>query len=289
VKHLVVASAVAFAAVLTPGVAHAEDEPHPKLRYDLRTDFSATFTLFALSLGSELAKKDLAPASCRLCDRSNTAGFNVIDQPVRDALRWNNPQTASTLSDIGLVFLPLGVLSSTFAFSALEGHPENGLVDVAIIAEAASAAIFLTQIAKFTFGRERPFVHALSPEEKPRTSSPADNNLSFFSGHTALAFACATAGGTIASMRHYSLAPVVWAVGLTLATASGYLRIAADRHYFSDVLVGAGVGALVGVAVPALFHGPDRSATDTARTAFTGHLVPYGGPGNGGVSFSGTF
>jgi membrane-associated phospholipid phosphatase len=40
--------------------------------------------------------------------------------------------------------------------------------------------------------------------------------------------------------------------GVPLAAATGYFRLAADRHYLTDVLAGAGVGLAVGYAVPAL-------------------------------------
>lgn len=55
-------------------------------------------------------------------------------------------------------------------------------------------------------------------------------NYSFFSGHTALAFS------TIGGPR--------LAVSLPLAISTGGLRVAAGKHYLSDVLVGAGVGLL---------------------------------------------
>jgi membrane-associated phospholipid phosphatase len=107
---------------------------------------------------------------------------------------------------------------------------------------------------KFAAGRERPFVHALPADEKPLTAHPADNNVSFYSSHTSFSFAVATASGTVASMRKYRSAPLVWAAGLVSAAAVGYLRIAADRHYFTDVLTGAAAGSAVGFAVPYLFH-----------------------------------
>jgi hypothetical protein len=44
------------------------------------------------------------------------------------------------------------------------------------------------------------------------------------------------------------------ATGLALATAVGVLRIAADRHYATDVLLGAGVGLLSGWLLPWLLH-----------------------------------
>jgi len=80
----------------------------------------------------------------------------------------------------------------------------------------------------------------------------------FYSGHSTFAFAMAVSAGTIASMRRYRLAPSIWATGMALAAATAYMRIAADRHYASDVTVGAILGSATGIAVPRLFHGPRR-------------------------------
>jgi membrane-associated phospholipid phosphatase len=69
-----------------------------------------------------------------------------------------------------------------------------------------------------------------------------------------MAFSTAVAAGTVATMRGYRGAPYVWALGLPLALLSGYLRIAADRHYVSDVLVGAALGSAFGALTPWLMH-----------------------------------
>ena len=95
------------------------------------------------------------------------------------------------------------------------------------------------------------------------TDSPSDDNLSFFSGHTTLAFAVATAAGTINTLRGYRLAPLVWGAGMTMAVSVGYLRIAADKHYFSDVMTGAVVGSLIGVGVPLIFHSASSSSASS--------------------------
>ena len=62
------------------------------------------------------------------------------------------------------------------------------------------------------------------------------------------------ASGTVASLRGYRAAPWIWASGLTLAGVTGYLRIAGDKHYFTDVVTGAVVGSFVGFAVPYWLH-----------------------------------
>jgi hypothetical protein len=86
--------------------------------------------------------------------------------------------------------------------------------------------------------------------------------LSFFSGHTALAFSFAVSAGTIASMRSYRNAGWVLGSGLTMAAATGYLRIAADRHYFTDVLTG---GRGLGRSVPARHARPARGHAERLR------------------------
>lgn len=58
----------------------------------------------------------------------------------------------------------------------------------------------------------------------------------------------------VSRARNYSIEPVVWAGGYAIAATTGYLRIAADKHYLSDVVAGAIVGTGVGLAIPLLLH-----------------------------------
>ena len=132
-------------------------------------------------------------------------------------------------------------------------------LDMLVIAEAALLTADLNQLVKYTLGRERPFVHRLEDDDKSQTKHPSDNNLSFYSAHTSISFSVVTAAATVATMRGYKGAPLVWALGRPLAAFTGYLRIAADRHYLSDVLVGAVLGSAVGVLAPLLLHGPRDS------------------------------
>ena len=71
--------------------------------------------------------------------------------------------------------------------------------------------------------------------------------------------------------------PFSWAAGLPLAALTGYLRIAADRHYLSDVLVGAGAGTLFGTLVPRLLHSPGAAATPQQRGPARLPALTFGG------------
>lgn len=64
--------------------------------------------------------------------------------------------------------------------------------------------------------------------------------MSFPSGHTATAFAAAEF-----MRREYKDVSIWYGVaGYAMATATGYLRMSNDKHWFGDVVAGAGVGIL---------------------------------------------
>jgi membrane-associated phospholipid phosphatase len=146
------------------------------------------------------------------------------------------------------------------------GDVSAGWVDAIIVAEAAGIAMDVNQVVKFAVARQRPFVHYGASGDPGRKPDP-DDNVSFYSGHTTFTFAVAAAAGTVSSMRGYESAPWVWGVGMTLAATTGYLRIAGDKHYLTDVLVGAGTGIAAGIALPRLLHPKERAATPGAETA----------------------
>ena len=88
----------------------------------------------------------------------------------------------------------------------------------------------IVQTMKHTFKEERP---------------DGSDEFSFPSGHTATAF-------TNASLLFYEYKDAsIWyaSSGFLFATATGFLRIANNKHYTSDVLAGAGIGTAVGLAV----------------------------------------
>jgi membrane-associated phospholipid phosphatase len=207
----------------------------------------ATLTVFSSSL---------APSSCRWCDRNSDGSdsLNGFDASVRRTLRWSNTKMADTLSTVfSFGLAPLAGVGIGSAIAAHDSRLAELPADLLVVAESAVLAINLDEFAKLGFARERPYVHFRSPSERVALRSSADDQ-SFFSGHATLAFALATSAGTVASLRHYRLAPVMWAVGMVFAATGGYLRVAADQHYASDVLTGAAVGAAAGFAVPYFAH-----------------------------------
>jgi membrane-associated phospholipid phosphatase len=132
------------------------------------------------------------------------------------------------------------------AYDALAvGGARAALPDVLLIGEAVALSGVLAQATKFVAARERPYaVHGTLP------SKGVDDHLSFYSAHTTIAFSAVAAGGMLAQLRGDPAWPWVYGVGFTAAAATGYFRMAADKHWLTDVLTGAVSGTAVGLAVP---------------------------------------
>jgi membrane-associated phospholipid phosphatase len=255
-------SLVALAASLAIAPGAARGEPHP-LRHDLRADGALAAGGWLLYLSSELAKDALAPARCRVC------GGNALDDRARDLLVWRRNDAAARGSDVlAFALFPAGLAAHQLLAAGREGDVEAGAVDLLVVGEVAALAMSLNQAVKFAVGRQRPFVRHRNFAVAERLAD-SDDHLSFFSGHTTFTFAVAAAAGTVSELRGYRSAPWVWGAGMTLAATTGYLRIAADRHYLTDVLVGAAVGTALGVALPRLMHGreDEGAAPPAARSA----------------------
>jgi membrane-associated phospholipid phosphatase len=212
-------------------------------------------------VASQAGQRALAPAVCRWC------APNGMDAGVRDGLRLGGGggAAAATVSDV-LLYATLGgaplLVDLPMRLRESKGGCGRGRAaldwgaDAAILAESMLLTASVTNAFKLLAARQRPY--CLDPNGGPsgKCSDPADTDryLSFFSGHTSTLFAGAVSFGMLASMRRSPNAPYVWAAGLALAATTGYLRIAADKHWLSDVLFGALWGTALGVAVP-LLHG----------------------------------
>ena len=238
--------AVALALLAAAGRAPAAG-PVP-LEYHLGADFALTGGAAAAGLVLALALRP--PDACRLC------GTTGLDD-ARGAFLWDDPRAAGRWSDV-LAYgaLPAALLGGLWLSARAAGDGSAVLVDALAVAEAASVSFLLAQAVKELAARPRPYV--VAGRDLP-WASDRERYLSFYSGHTALAFSAAVAAATVAFRRGYRSAWLIGAGGLAAAAVVGYLRIAADMHQLTDVLAGAAAGAAVGFAVPWLLH-PPRSA-----------------------------
>jgi len=144
-----------------------------------------------------------------------------VDDYVQSKLVWDDTRTAGILSD--------WTLYAMIVWPIVEATNGNQVLKrTATLGFSHGVVSLLTQQAK---------------NEADRTRPNGNGDKSFFSGHTSAAFTgaaflCATESNTKCG------------VGLGLAATTGYLRMAADKHWFSDVLVSALVGYGLGYAVP---------------------------------------
>jgi membrane-associated phospholipid phosphatase len=227
------------------------------LAYDLSIDLPIIAVTGGAWLFSEtVLKQQLAPAQCRWCD-SNGSGENTLNafDSAGRSLRWKSPGTADLISGIdAFAVVPIAMLGLDALGSSHNGVLRDWAEDAMILVESVTLQAALTQYVKFTVGRQRPWVHFLPAAERNQVSNPDDSNVSFYSGHTSLAFALVVTAGVLAHERGYDVEAVIWAVGLPLAATVGYLRMAADEHYATDVIAGAVVGSAIGFLVPVVLH-----------------------------------
>ena len=187
----------------------------------------------ALGIGvSEYYKADLVPQEARW------KAPPAVDSSVRNGLVWSNTKLAATMSDIML----FGVVPA-IAFSAPLATRQDYSRALVTIGEAAVVTGVITQIAKFSVARGRPFAYYSNDYSSP------DSKLSFFSGHTSYSFAVSLSAAMLLSDSLPKYSTVIYAIALFIAAVPGYLRIAADKHYFTDVLTGALVGSGVAYGV----------------------------------------
>ena len=222
--------------------AHAI-EPQDRLRVSWVADGAITGVSLAGWGISELASGALMPPACRWC---TPPGF---DSSARSALSWSNTAPATLASSVLVVTIPAGFALYDLLSARDVGGIRTSAEDVLVVAEAVAATGLLTQGVKYVVARQRPYAIGAGAPKDP------DTRASFWSGHTSLAFAAAAAGGSVAEIRGYAGWPWVYAVGFTAAAGTGYLRLAGDRHWLSDVLAGAAAGTAVGFAVPWLHRG----------------------------------
>ncbi|NMB74585.1 MAG: phosphatase PAP2 family protein [Myxococcales bacterium] len=244
-------------------------------RIDLRLDLPLTLGLGAYSLVSEIVASHLdGPACGPLCD---PGGVNALDRGVIG----NRSALAADLSDAGfasVIALPyvLGGLDRLVSGGGgdLRGWAEDSL----LLLQALSANFLVANLVKLSVRRPRPY--AYDPAVPEETRRGAEASLSFYSGHSSTAFAMATAYALIYQARHPE-SPSRFAFfvgGYLLASGVALCRVAAGKHFWTDVLAGAAAGSLVGWLVVELHRRPDVTDQDTAG----GSVSFLAGPG--GVS-----
>lgn len=181
------------------------------LRHNLALDIPITAGLAgALITWGVVVKPNLRAPSCTICDGA-PGELNAVDDFFRSSLRRPADSPAGAISDVFAygVAPATGVALAVIA-PAYDHRTSEVPLDMLLVVEASLAFAVVQQGLTVLLPRERPYVHAAEGEERDSALQRHSSFEAFPAGHNGSAFAIAAAGGTIATMRGYRLAPLVW-------------------------------------------------------------------------------
>jgi membrane-associated phospholipid phosphatase len=172
------------------------------------------------------------PPSCAPCDPSGLPGID----------RWVVGRN-SALDRNGSTVLLLGVGGVATYWSAHDQSSAEARGNLAVLANAISWTSASTQWLKVLVRRKRPVLYTSGAVA---AATAADNQRSFPSGHTSVAFAVATSYLVMANREHLPHRTRNAMLLYGGATGVGVLRMTAGSHFTTDVLAGAALGAGIG-------------------------------------------
>ena len=220
----------------------------------------------------------------------NWSGGILFDDWVRRVLRLTSASARAAVASLS-DFMLYGLAALPFLDAWLGAGLTYGRSDVAwkltiLDAEALLSTTFVTLGGQHLTLRARPFVTlcAHQPTASECTDGSAQDT-SFPSGHTSVAFTVALlecVNHARLDTDHSGWNGVACPVTLAAAGLTGLMRIASDRHYASDVIVGGLIGTGIGYLVPTLHFAVTSEHPTTA-------VIPVMGPGYAGLALSGGF
>jgi membrane-associated phospholipid phosphatase len=176
--------------------------------------------------------------SCAPCDPATLPGFDRW--AVRPVVRGADAASSAVL---------IGVAGWT-ALAGLRGLPADRWHDnLTRFAEVTSWTAASTEWLKVLVRRKRPVLYT---SDAAAAAADRDNQRSLPSGHTSLAFSAATAYLVISRREHLPHRTRNALLLYAGAVAVGALRVAAARHFPSDVAAGAVLGVGIGWLVPTI-------------------------------------
>jgi membrane-associated phospholipid phosphatase len=211
--------------------------------------------LGAAALGTAL----LAPPE----PEANWSGPILFDAAARDELRARSRSGRATSAIASHVLLAASIVHPVVVDNLLVTWVARHAPDVAwqmlwVNAQAYTLTLSLNFATKRLSLRERPWGDQC-PEAADEFACDGQSRYgSFYSGHAAVT---ATGAGLVCA-HHTQLGlyqdplldTAACAAAVSMAVATGVLRVTSDRHWASDVLVGHVMGLLSGYLVPTLLY-----------------------------------
>jgi membrane-associated phospholipid phosphatase len=175
-----------------------------------------------------ITPRPVDPSELNSLDRSAVGNRNVFLDNVSDATTG-----VTLLAPVALDYLDVGA------------SPEF-VEDMTVFAETLSINGALVSLFKYSVQRPLPRTYAGTD---PELAASSGGYRSFYSGHTSLTFSSLAASSVTLNLRHHA-GVWPWLVTVALGTTVAAERVAAGRHFYTDVGIGAIMGTAVGVLVP---------------------------------------
>src|SRR5690606_35656897 len=170
---------------------------------------------------------------------STRAAF-LLDKPVKSLFLRNKNSAADFIFEIDKYYYIEGAaagITATYLYGAI-GKDEQ-IKNLGLqLAEASFYASVITLLTKALLGRKRPDTNCGCISYNPFTIDIINSALP--SAHSTLAFAFST---VMANYKNDMPLRITW---YTLASLVGMARIYHNKHWFSDVVLGAAVGYFIG-------------------------------------------
>lgn len=228
-----------------------------------------TFPTYFILLGSDLKQAFTKPFHMKKRDwkylglaTAAVAGLTLVDEPIQRfalRLRNNNPglrNTSKYITNFGGAYEAY-TLAAFGAYGWLFKN-EKMKTTTLLATQAYITGAAVQSVMKFLSGRTRPSFYGPGTEAEPTFKGPfstskdytgARTNSSFPSGHTTVAFAAATVFAL-----EYKNRPWIPVFAYSVASLVGLSRITENKHWTTDVLVGAALGYLTGRQVTNNYH-----------------------------------
>ncbi len=257
-----------------------------------------TFNTYFILLGSDLKQSFTKPFHMSKKDWGNfgkftlaTVALSFADEPIqREALKLRNKNTG--LNNVSKYITNFGGIYEAYTLFAFGAYGfifknEKMKTTTLLATQAYITGSAVESVTKYLSGRTRPSYYPDGTEPEPRFTGPFSKTAtnasgkkvysSFPSGHTTVAFAAATVFAL-----EYKDKPIVPIIAYSAATMIGLSRITENKHWATDVFVGAALGFLTGKQVVNNYHRysklrapAQKKNTVTFNLNYSyGHLMP---------------
>lgn len=251
----------------TDSAGHQVNNIAPKA-YNENTQL--TFKSYFVLLGSDLKQSFTKPFHMKKKDWGNLGKFALVagalsfaDEPIQKGALSLRNRNAGIVS-VGKYVTNFGGLYEAYTLAGLGAYGfifknQKMKTTTLLATQAYIAGAAVEGVIKFLSGRTRPSIYNAGVEAEPKFLGPFSKTAvsvggkkvfsSFPSGHTTVAFAAAT----VFAME-YKNKPIIPIIAYGAATMIGLSRITENKHWSTDVLVGAALGFLTGKEVVNNYH-----------------------------------